>query len=44
MDFNKTPAKAIQKALTRANLGLKDVNYFEINEVNYFLNIYILIS
>jgi acetyl-CoA C-acetyltransferase len=35
MDFNKTPAKAILKALSRANLSIKDVNYFEINEVIY---------
>ena len=33
MDFNKTPSKAILKALERANLSLNDVNYFEINEV-----------
>lgn len=37
MDFNKTPAKAIEKALSRAGLKISDVNYFEINEVRFFI-------
>jgi flavin-binding protein dodecin len=36
MDFNKTPTKAINKALARAQLTIDDVNYFEINEVTNF--------
>lgn len=38
MDFNKTPALAIEKALNRAGLKLSDVNYFEINEVRFYIN------
>lgn len=33
IDFNKTPAIAIEKALKRANLSLNEIDYFEINEV-----------
>lgn len=43
MDFNKTPSKAIAKALERANLTLNDVNYFEINEVCIFYQFFLKI-
>ena len=41
IDFNKTPAKAMEKALKRANLSIKDIDYFEINEVK---RIFVLIE
>ena len=35
-DFNKTPSMAIHKALAMAGLDIKDVDFFEINEVPKF--------
>lgn len=39
-DFNKTPSMAIHKALAMAGLDIKDVDFFEINEVRKFTMIF----
>ena len=44
IDFNKTPSKAIMKALKRAKLSLTDVDYFEINEVKDKINLWYILT